>query len=204
MPVDEKNLVQKAKRGKNAKEIARNYSTRCGETISERTVRRILKEQHLAYLRRKRVQRLTSAHKQARIEYARQKVNANWKSVVFLDEKSFWLEATETHAWQEPGKKRKVQEKSRWTKKFHVFGGIGYYFRTELYFFEENLTSDFYQTIIKARLPPAFTAPNIPRSIKNKWVIVQANDPNTQQKAMKLMKELCRNRIHSHPVTVRT
>ena len=42
LPVDEKNLVQEAKRGKNAKEIARNYSTRCGETISERPVRIIL------------------------------------------------------------------------------------------------------------------------------------------------------------------
>lgn len=202
LPADEKKFVQKAKRGKTAPEIARNYSTRSGETISEQTVRRILKRNQLAYLRRKRIQRLTSAHKQARVEYARQKMNANWKSVIFLDEKSFWLEATETHAWQKPGKKRKVQEKSHWTKKLHVFGGIGYYFKTELYFFEENLTSDLYQTIIKARLPPAFTAPNAPRSMKNKWAIVQDNDPkHTTHKAMKLMKKLCRNRIYSHPAS---
>jgi transposase len=200
LPADEKTLVRKAKRGKKAKELARDYSTRRGVTISERTVRRILKRNHLAYLRRKRVQRLTSDHKQARIDYARDKMNANWKSVVFLDEKSFWLESTETHAWQEPGKERKVQEKSRWTKKIHVFGGIGSYFKTDLYFFEENLTSELYQTIIKARLPPAITAPDIPHSIRNKWVIVQDNDPkHTADEAMELMKELCGDRIHNHP-----
>jgi len=200
LPADEKTLARKAKRGKKAKELARDYSTRRGVTISERTVRRILKRNHLAYLRRKRVQRLTSTHKQARIDYARDKMNANWKSVVFLDEKSFWLESTETHAWQEPGKERKVQEKSHWTKKIHVFGGIGYYFKTDLYFFEENLTSELYQTIIEARLPPAITAPDIPHSIKNKWVIVQDNDPkHTADEAMELMKELCGDRIHDHP-----
>lgn len=197
---DENRIVQKAKKGKKAKEIAAHTTTRNGQTVSERTVRRILKRNHLAYLRKKRIQRLSCPNKQARIEYARDTMNANWHRVLFLDEKSFWLESRETHEWQEPGKDRKVEEVERWTKKLNVWGGIGSYFKTDLYFFDRNMNSDLYQQVIEQRLPPNYSSSDIPQSLKRKWVIVQDNAKyHTTDEAMSLMIDLCGNRIHSHP-----
>src|SRR4051812_13960405 len=70
--------------------------------------------------------------------------------------------------WQEPGKERKVEEYERWTKKLNVWGGIGYYFKTDLYFLNKNMNS-------KLRLPPSYSAPDIPRTLEHKWVIVHDN-----------------------------
>lgn len=193
---DEKKIVKRAKQGKSAAEIA----IQADIAVSDRSVRRVLKKNHLAYLRIKRVPRLTSTHKEQRLTYAAEKINAEWRKVLFLDEKSFWLETTTTHCWQIPGEERKKIEKSRWTKKLHVFGGIGYYCKTKLYFFTSNLNGELYQDIIQQRLPPAHFANDTPRRFRDKWVVVQDNDPKHKtNESMQLLRQLCNNRLYDHP-----
>ena len=81
----------------------------------------------------------------------------------------------------------------------HVWGGIGHYFKTELYFFEENLTSSLYQKIISQRLPPSTTSPDCPKRVKN-YYFVQDNDPKHKTKAsMKLLEEITQGRMYKHP-----
>jgi hypothetical protein len=71
--------------------------------------------------------------------------------VFFSDEKTFQLGATPTHAWQEHTD-RVIKEYVKHAPKLHVWGAIGYYGRTELYCFQENLNSKGYQRILKQNL----------------------------------------------------
>ena len=95
-------------------------------------------------------------------------MNSNWKMVLFTDEKSFWLGSTGTHAWQQLDH-RIVDETDRYTPKLHVWGRIGYYFKTDLYFFEQNLDAGLYQDIIASRLPPKYVAPDLSKKDEEKW-----------------------------------
>ena len=86
------------------------------------------------------------------MNYAREMMNINWKSVLFTDEKSFWLGSTTDRAWQTLDHRIEV-ETEKWTPKLHVWGGIGYHFKSELYFFEQNMDAKLYQEILKNVFP---------------------------------------------------
>ena len=196
-PQDEQKIIKKARQEKKASNIARE-SKKCKKTYSESGVRRVLKKHKFFYLPKIKVQKLTNFHKQKRIAYAREMSDTDWKPVVFTDEKSFWLGSSTTHAWQQLDK-RIVEEKVKYPPKLHVWGGIGHYFKTELYFFEENLTSSLYQKIISQRLPPSTTSPDCPKRVKN-YYFVQDNDPKHKTKAsMKLLEEITQGRMYKHP-----
>lgn len=108
------------------------------------------------------------------------------------------METTETHKWQEEGKRETVR-KTRWTKKINVWGGIGYYHKTKLYFFESNLDGELYQSILEARLPPD-CAPDCPASRKSKWHFIQDNARmHKTPDSMATMKELVGNRFYELP-----
>jgi len=64
-------------------------------------------------------------------------------------------------------------KRSRWTKKIHVWGGIGYFYKTPLYFVE-NLNAALYQSILETTLKPEF-APDCPSHRKKKWFLIQDN-----------------------------
>lgn len=195
---DEKKIVSKAKRGKSAKQIAREYERETAKPISEHTVRRALKEHHLAYLKITPIPRLTNLQKEKRMKYAQDMSSVDWKSVLFTDEKSFWLETIETHSWQDPGK-RKTVKKTRWTKKINVWGGIGYYHKTKLYFFEKNLDGELYQSILDARLPPD-CAPDCPTPLKTNWYFIQDNAKmHKTQESMATLEDLVGTRLYELP-----
>ena len=61
----------------------------------------------------------------------------NWKRVLFSDEKTFYLGAMKTHAYQEPGK-RKTFPVQRHPPKINVWAGAGAYMKTKLYFFKKT------------------------------------------------------------------
>ena len=106
---EEKKLVRDATKGRSATEIAQDFSRSTGKSISEHTVRRTLKEHHLAYKAVEKVPRLTDAHKTKRMEYADEMKGAEWRNVLFVDEKSFWLDTTVTHSWQKDGERKTIK-----------------------------------------------------------------------------------------------
>jgi hypothetical protein len=132
------------------------------------------------------------------MNYASEMINNNWKSVLFTDEKSFWLGSFSEYAWQQLDDRIEV-ETEKWTPKLHVWGGIGYYFKSKLYFFEENMNAPLYQKILKKRLPPT-PAPDCPRKLKEKWYFLQDNDPkHKSKKSMEIVEELTDGRFYKHP-----
>ena len=88
---DEKKVIKKAKKEKDAREIARDYERETKIKVSDATIRRIINEQKLAWLTREPVEALTPANEAKRLAYAPEMRNHNWKRVLFSDEKVFYL-----------------------------------------------------------------------------------------------------------------
>jgi len=194
---EEKKIVKRAQKV-GARQAAREYSSRKGKKLNEITVRRVMKKYHFFYLKRKKIQKLKQRDKDKRMEFAEEMIDYNWKLVLFTDEKSFWLGSSPDKAWQTLDK-RIEDETEKWTPKLHVWGGIGYYFKSELYFFEQNMDGKLYQQILRKRLPPTPFI-DCPRRLKKKWVFLQDNDPkHKSKKSMELVQELTENRFIKHP-----
>lgn len=195
---DEKKVMKKARQRKSAPKIAQELSNNA-KSISERSIRRTLKKHEFFFLPPVKIQKLSKAHKQKRVKYAKEMLNSDWKSVLFTDEKSFWLGNPTDSCWQQLDD-RVIQEMERYTPKLHVWGAIGYYFKTDLYFFEENLTAKLYQSIVSNRLPPKDFAPDCPERLKENWYFLQDNDPKHKAKgSMKLLRQLTGRRMYQHP-----
>ena len=56
-----------------------------------------------------------------------------------------------THAYQEPGKRKKWPVK-RHPKKLNVWAAAGAYMQSKLYFFKENMNAPLYQKVIRSHL----------------------------------------------------
>ena len=103
------------------------------------------------------------------------------------------------HSWQQLDD-RVVEEFEKYTPKLHVWGALGYYFKTDLYFFQENMNAGLYQDIVSKRLPPKNFAPDCPKHLKKRWYFLQDNDPKHKAKgSMNLLRALTGNRMHKHP-----
>jgi transposase len=194
----ERKIYKKARQRKSARKISEELQNE-GISYDERSVRRRLKEEKFFFLPPRKIQRLSKAHKKRRIEYAKNMLNADWKEVLFTDEKSFWLGQPSDSCWQQLDD-RVEEELEQYTPKLHVWGSIGYYFKTDLHFFEENMNAALYQNIVSQRLPPNHFAPDCPERYKNNWHFLQDNDPKHKAKgSMKLLKKLTKLRMYRHP-----
>ena len=104
---DEKRVVRKAKKEKCATEIVRESKAESGIAVSVDTVRRVINKHGLRFLVKETVQELSARNKEKRMAYATAMKNYNSKTVVFSDEKTFYLGAMTNRAWQVPGKRKK-------------------------------------------------------------------------------------------------
>jgi transposase len=128
---DEQSIVNRAKTGMGAKEIAQKMGkdvTDIGQKhktprVSASTVQRVLKAQEYAYLKVLQHEALTEAHKQKRLQYANDYRNYDWCNVLFSDEKTFCLGTAPTRCWQKPGQ-RVTRAVSRHPSKLHVWGAV--------------------------------------------------------------------------------
>jgi transposase len=148
---DEKKIIKKAKKGKDATEIAREYERETETTVHRTTIGRIISDHKLKWLTRQQVPELTATNKAKRLAYAQAMDGHNWNKVLFSDEKTFFLGAMKTHAYQQPGKRKKYPVK-RHPLKINVWGAAGAFMKSRLYFFKPNMDRALYQKVIKARL----------------------------------------------------
>jgi transposase len=189
---DVKLAVRMAKKKKKATQIAQALDNK----VSVRTIQRRLKEQGFFYGKIQKVEKLTAAHKRKRVEYCRKMKGYKWNSVMFSDEKDFVLGAGEDYAWQRPNE-RIIQEYVRHAPKLHVWGAIGAYGKTELYFFEENLNSDMYVKILKSRLKE--NKITYART-EFEWQFLQdGHRAHTSKKSMAFLGEHMGDRLVEHP-----
>jgi hypothetical protein len=137
---DDKKILQLVKKKKCAPEISRSLD----EKVTPRTIRRRLKELGFFYGRVIKIEKLTEAHKEKRVQYCRERTSFDYSTVLFSDEKTFQL----GYAWQTL-KNREEREYVKHAPKLHVWGAIGSYGKTELFFFQENMNSDLYIKVLK-------------------------------------------------------
>jgi transposase len=195
----EKKVVKKAKiKDEDAPQIAREMSREVPGGVKVDTIRRTLQETGLKYLVRKKLEVITPSQAARRREFARNRLHDEWKYALFVDEKTFQVGGSKHKSWQDP-KARKTDKYKRHAPKIHVFGGIGLHFKTQLYFFEETLDADLYCKILNKRLPPAH-AFNLHQRDRNKWVLVQDNDPKHKSKKVeKVLDRLAPDRLRDWP-----
>ena len=196
---DEKTIIEQAKKRKKAPEISRMLQKQ-GKTVSDETVRKTLKTHGYYYLTIQKVEAISDLHKTQRLTYAKEMKNYDWNVVIFTDEKTFCLGSEESHAWQKPGE-RITTTFTKHPSKLHVWAGMGYYGKFQLYFFQENLDQHLYQQILRSRLKEKKItyAPGSSR-IRKKWVFLQDNDPKHKaKKSMELLEELVGTRYIKHP-----
>ena len=150
----------------------------------------------------KKVEKLTASHKTKRVEYAKQMRKEKWRAVLFSDEKTFQLGAGEEYAWQESGD-RDIREYVNHAPKLNVWGAIGAYVKTPLYFFEENMNSKLYCTVLEERLQEEnlIYAPDTPKYVRGKWKFLQDGArAHTAKASIAMIKELIgKKRLHKHP-----
>jgi transposase len=196
---EEKLVVKKAKQEKDAPEISKIIFKKFKKKVSDTTVQRTInRDPRMGYLVIQEQEELTKSHKQKRLKFARKRQDDNFRYWFFADEKDFQLGSGKKKAWQDREKriKRKVK---RWPKKIHVWGGIGYYFKSKLYFFEENMDANLYQKILEQRLPPE-PSPDCPSSKRTSWILLQDNDPKHKAKATtEYLNKVAPDRIKDFP-----
>ena len=171
---DRKSVLKRAKRKQDAPQIAGAISKKLERPISTSTIRRILHESPLKYLVIQEETKLTPENKAKRVEFARNRADYDWKFCLFSDEKTFEVGGGAQAHWQDP-KKRLKREVESHPKTVHLWGGIGYYFKTPLVFFHGNLNSARYQSFLKKNLPPKTTSRDCPKGKEDDWVLVQDN-----------------------------
>lgn len=121
-----------------------------GVSVSENTVRRRLRDRNLRSHKPASGPKLTVAHRQARLEFARQHLNwnlAQWESILFSDESRMTLSGSDgrRNVMRRPGE-RYAQCCIRETVRFGggstmFWGGISLTGRTELVFFRNQVVN---------------------------------------------------------------
>jgi hypothetical protein len=97
---------------------------------------------------------LNAAHKNRRLRFAAKFRRQNWRDVLFSDEKTFELFAhpKNQYIWTSSAAEVPPNPTVKHPPKLHVWGGISYYGKTELFIFTGNMDREFYKGILEERL----------------------------------------------------
>jgi hypothetical protein len=118
---------------------------------------------------------LTDVHKLRRLAFVRKYRRINWHQVLFTDEKTFQLFAHPKNQfiWAPAADDVPAQPAVKHAPKLHVWAGMSYYGKTELFIFTGNMDAEFYEGILKERLLPDATHMFGGRP----WLFQQDGDP---------------------------
>jgi len=128
-------------------------------------------------------------------------IDFDYKKVLFTDEKIFPVAFMPRGKWCKRGE-RPEMEIEKWPAKLKVWAGVGYYFKTKLYFFSGTMKALDYQACLRARLikDKLIFADDCPPRLKKKKYFLQ--DGATCHKAkgsMALVEEIVGDRLVEHP-----
>jgi len=128
-----------------------NKLTQKGIDVSTSTVSRHLKEHNYKKALPITTPMLTSAHKEKRVEWARQHLNDNWRNTLFTDETAFQLFRNTIERWYKG--KRPIRPMPKDRRKIFAWGGFCSKGKTSLYCFTQIMDASFYIQIIEDHLP---------------------------------------------------
>ncbi len=140
-----------------------------GTQVSYRTIGRHLAS--IGYLKKlpKATPMLTEAHKQKRIEWARNHINDQWEKTIFTDETAFQLFRNTVERWYKG--ERPVRRIPKERTKIMAWGGFCVEGKTSLFCFKQIMNAEFYVEILRRH------APEITQMLGNDWRFQQDNDP---------------------------
>jgi hypothetical protein len=129
---------------------------------------------------RQRKPLLTNDHKRRRMAFVRKYKKQDWRVVLFTDEKTFTLFGNNSHEviWAESAADVPPQSRVKHPAKLHVWGGVSFYGKTQLFIFQGNMDKMLYKSILEERLLQDARAIFGHRP----WVFQADNDPKHTSK----------------------
>lgn len=150
-----------------------------GILISDRTVRRRLKEAGGKYNQPIHKPLLSDDHKEKRLRWAKKHKNFDWDKAIFTDESTFCLYMPAKKVWNFPGNK-KVFRSVKHPTKVHVWGCFSASGFGKLICFHKNLNAEYLCNIYEKGLLPS--ADNLFGPGNLDWFLVEDNDPKHRSK----------------------
>lgn len=138
--------------------------------VSERTVRRELKNLGYVSVLPRKVPLLTQKAKDTRLSWARDHLRYNWRKVVFSDETTLQMFRNTIRAWSHDA--QPVAPMVKHPFKVHVWAAISAKGKVGIHLFTENLDRHLYRRILDDHL---YNNADVLHS--RNWVFQQDNDP---------------------------
>jgi transposase len=125
---------------------------------------------------------LTAAHKEKRLEWAREHLNDDWSRTLFSDETSFQLFRNTITQWYKHSRPIRRVPKNR--QKIHMWGAFCASGKTNVFCFSETMNAPFYVDILKKQLP------EVRKMMGDDWTFQHDNDPkHTSRLAKEFLEE---------------
>lgn len=154
--------------------------------VSERTVRRRLREAGGKYLAEITKPLLSENHRIKRLMWAKKHQNFDWERVIFTDESTIQLFRAKKKVWQFR-KKKKILYTVKHSQKIHIWGCFSIFGFGKLVCFTRNLNANFMCKIYERGLLPSasmfFGEDNLD------WFLQEDNDPKHRSKIAKAWKQ---------------
>lgn len=126
-----------------------------GIYLSQKTISNAKVHMGLRRVKEQKKPKLTEAHKQQRIEFAKEKrAGSYWKRVLFTDETIFLLEPPPQYRYVEEGEEPPILERSKYSKRIMVWAGVSWYGKSKIILIgnTESINSKKYQNVVSKAL----------------------------------------------------
>jgi transposase len=138
--------------------------------VSERTIRRELKNLGYVSILPRKVPLLTQRAKDVRLSWARDHLRYNWKKVIFSDETTLQMLSNTIRAWSHDA--QPIAPMVKHPFKVHVWAAISAKGKVGIHLFTENLDRHLYRKILDDHLYDNANALH-----GRNWIFQQDNDP---------------------------